>query len=240
MFFDYPLQVSRGLLTALATQTSVYDAERIPANDCILVVSNHRSFLDVPLLMVALNRPVRFACHRYMTQVPVLREIVTTLGAFPLDYPQQRQKSFFRRASHLMQARQAVGIFPEGAPAMVQVGPPNAMHEFHRGFAHLALRAPVQRLAILPVAIAAVEEAILPIAPLQLFRLFDASEPLFDSWMWHPLVVYQRVNLLFGHPIWITDTQRQQYRGRQGGKLAQALTQSCHNTIAELLHHGCA
>ncbi|MGK7872462.1 MAG: lysophospholipid acyltransferase family protein [Xenococcaceae cyanobacterium] len=239
MFFDHPLHISRWLLTALETQTSVCYGEQVPSTDNVLVVSNHRSFLDAPLLMAALNRPVRFACHYYMSQVPILREMVTALGAFPLDAPKQRQKNFFQQAISLLRGQQAVGIFPEGAQPMVQVNQPNEIRKFHRGFAHLALRAPVRELAILPVAIASTEEERHSVAPLKLFSLFDPSEPLFDCWGWHQAIIYRRVNLLFGRPIWITDAQRQQYRGRRGGRLAKELTQSCYDEIAGLLHQGC-
>ena len=93
---------------------------------------------------------------------------------------------------------------------MVQVNPPNQLSTFHRGFAHLALRVPVSDLVILPVAIASREEQRYSLAPLKLLSLFDPSEPLFDSWDWHPAIVYRRVDVLFGHPISITEGQRKQ------------------------------
>jgi 1-acyl-sn-glycerol-3-phosphate acyltransferase len=235
MFFDTPLHLSRGLLSAFGTKASIHYSERIPATNNILVVSNHRSFLDAPLLMSAMNRPVRFACHHYMSQVPLLREMVSVMGAFPLDAPHQRQKLFFQQSVDLLQSRQAVGIFPEGAQPMVRVNSPHELSRFHRGFAHLALRAPVQDLVILPVAIVSTEEERHNLAPLKLFSLFDPSEPLFDCWGWHPAIVYRRVHLLFGRPLCIDEAQRQQYRGRQGGSLAKELTQSCYNQIAGLM-----
>ena len=122
---------------------------------------------------------------------------------------------------------------------MVQVKSPNQLSPFHRGFAHLAFRVPVEELAILPVAIASTDEERHSVAPLKLFSLFDPSEPLFDCWGWHPAIVYRRVNILFGRPIWITETERQQYRGRRGSLMAKKLTQSCSGQIAELLHRGC-
>ena len=154
MFFDTPLLLSRTLLSAFGTKVSIQHSERIPTNKRILVVSNHRSFLDAPLLMSDINRPVRFACHHYMSHVPLLREMVSAMGAFPLDAPRQRQKHFFQQSFDLLRSNQAVGISPEGAQPMVQVNPPNQISPFHRGFAHLALKAPVQDLVILPVAIA--------------------------------------------------------------------------------------
>jgi len=232
---ESPLHLSRGLLGAVGTKVSVQHADRIPSNSRILVVSNHRSLLDAPLLMTAMNRPVRFACHYYMSRVPVLREMVTTMGAFPLDKPSQRQKRFFQHSVKILQSRQIVGIFPEGARPMVQVKPANQVSPFHRGFAHLALRAPVHDLAILPVAIASAEEKMHNLAPLKLFSLFDPSEPLFQRQGWHSAIVYRRVHLIFGNPILINEVQRRHYRGRRGGEMAKEIAQSCWEHIFALL-----
>lgn len=239
MFFDTPLHLSQVLLNTFGTKISIHFSERIPATKRILVISNHRSFLDAPLVMTAMNRSVRFACHHYMSQVPLLREMISAMGAFPLDAPHHRQKRFFQQSSNLLQSCQGVGIFPEGAQPMVQVNPPNQLSTFHRGFAHLALRVPVSDLVILPVAIASIEEERHSVAPLKLFRLFDPSEPLFDCWGWHPAIVYRQVHLLFGEPLWIDEKQRQHYRGRKGKSLAKELTQSCFEQISGLLHQGC-
>ncbi|ELS04392.1 1-acyl-sn-glycerol-3-phosphate acyltransferase [Xenococcus sp. PCC 7305] len=239
MLFDTPLHISHTVLNTLGVKTSIHYASRIPSNKRILLVSNHRSFLDAPLLMSAINRPVRFACHHYMSQVPVMRELISVMGAFPLDAPNQRQKKFFRQSADFLQSQQTVGIFPEGAQPMVQVNAPRQISPFHRGFAHLAFRVPVQELAILPVAIASTEEYRHSVAPLKLFSLFDPSEPLFDCGGWHPAIVYRSVNILFGHPIWITEAQRQDYQGRRGTLRAKELTQSCAHQITKLLHQGC-
>ncbi|MEM8673427.1 MAG: lysophospholipid acyltransferase family protein [Cyanobacteria bacterium P01_G01_bin.67] len=239
MFFDPPLHLSNNLLSAFGTKASIHYSDRVPATKRVLVISNHRSFLDAPLLMTAMNRSVRFACHHYMSQVPVLREMISVMGAFPLDAPDKRKNQFFQQSANFLQSYQAVGIFPEGAQPMVQVKSPNQLSPFHRGFAHLAFRVPVEELAILPVAIVSTEEERHSVAPLKLFSLFDPSEPLFDCWGWHPAIVYRHVNILFGHPIWITEVERQQYRGRRGGLIAKKLTQSCSNQIAELLDRGC-
>lgn len=235
MTFDTPLHLSRSLLGAVGTNVSLHNTERIPVNSRILVVSNHRSLLDAPLLMAAMNRPVRFVCHYYMSRVPLLREMVSAMGAFPLEAPRQRQTQFFQQSAELLQSRQVVGVFPEGAQPMVQVNAANQLSPFHRGFAHLALRAPVDDLAILPIAIASTEEKQGKLAPLKLFRLFDPSEPLFHCGGWHSAILYRRVELLFGHPVVIDDALRKQYRGRHGAPLARDITQACWEQIAGLL-----
>ncbi|MCW6051550.1 lysophospholipid acyltransferase family protein [Microcoleus sp. A2-C5] len=240
MSSDRTLLISRCFLAGVGTQMFVHHQQRIPQESPVLVVSNHRSFLDPVLLTAALGRSIRFACHHYMGQVPVIREVVTTFGAFPLEAPEQRQQHFFSQATALLQSGEMVGVFPEGAEPMVNFTQPNTMGKFQRGFAHLALRAPVRDLAVLPVAIASMEEeSVRSGLPLKLLSLFDPSEPLFDRPGWHPVIVYQRVNVLIGRPYWITVDRQQQYRGKQAKVVVAELTEHCQGEIAQLLDRGC-
>jgi 1-acyl-sn-glycerol-3-phosphate acyltransferase len=239
MASDSPLQISRLLLLTLGMQMYLHNRDRVPQDSALLVVSNHRSFLDAPLLMAAIDRPIRFACHHYMGQVPVMREVVTKLGCFPLEAPEQRQQSFFHQATQLLKTQQAVGVFPEGTDPMVNSPDRGQMGGFQRGFAHLALRAPVQNLAILPVAIAVQSETKTSAVPLKVLSFFDPSEPLFNQDGWHPLVMYQRVNVLIGRPYWIRPSQRQHYQGKRARTIVNDLTSYCHDEIKDLLHQGC-
>lgn len=234
------VQTSRALLGAFGTRLFLHYQNRIPTNSAVLIVSNHRSFLDPILLTAALGSPIRFACHHYMGQVPLLKEIVTTLGAFPLEESSNHPKHFFQQATQLLQQGEQVGIFPEGAEPMVKLTPPNTVGAFQRGFAHLALRANVQNLAVLPVAMAAFEEeSISSMIPLRLLSWFDPSEPLFDQSGWHPLVIYRRVNVLIGQPYWITPQRQQDYQGKQAKQTVLDLTHYCQTEISELLRQGC-
>ncbi|MEH2436571.1 MAG: 1-acyl-sn-glycerol-3-phosphate acyltransferase [Nostoc sp.] len=235
-----PLEISRALVAALSTQMFRYYEDRIPQDASVLVVSNHRSFMDALILMAALSSPIRFACHHYMGQVPVMREIVTgQLGCFPLEETQNRQQSFFSQSQVLLQSKQMVGVFPEGTEPMVKFTVPNMVGEFQRGFAHLALRADVQDLAILPIAIASLEEVNTSGFPLRLLSLFDPSEPLFNQSGWHPLVLYRRVAVLIGRPYWITPQHHQKYHGKQARTVVAELTEHCHGEISTLLRQGC-
>ncbi|MEA5506842.1 lysophospholipid acyltransferase family protein [Halotia wernerae UHCC 0503] len=240
MSLSSPLDFSRQFLAALSTQMFRYYEDRIPQDASLLVVSNHRSFMDALVLMTALSSPVRFACHHYMGQVPIMREIVTEqLGCFPLEENQNRQQNFFMQSQRLLQSKQMVGVFPEGAEPMVKFTQPNQLSEFQRGFAHLALKAAVQNLAILPIAIASLEEVNTNGFPLRLLSLFDPSEPLFNQSGWHPLVIYRRVVVLIGRPYWITPQHQKKYHGKQAKIVVAELTEHCHTEIANLLHQGC-
>ncbi|QMS91156.1 1-acyl-sn-glycerol-3-phosphate acyltransferase [Nostoc edaphicum CCNP1411] len=235
-----PLEISRALVAAFSTQMFRYYEDRIPQDASVLVVSNHRSFMDALILMAALSNPIRFACHHYMGQVPVMREIVTgQLGCFPLEKTQNRQQSFFSQSQLLLQSKQMVGVFPEGTEPMVKFTQPNQVGEFQRGFAHLALRGNVQDLAILPIAIASLEEVNTNGFPLRLLSVFDPSEPLFNQSGWHPLVIYRRVAVLIGRPYWITPQHHKKYHGKQARTVVAELTEHCHDEISNLLRQGC-
>ncbi|HEY9817723.1 MAG TPA: lysophospholipid acyltransferase family protein [Candidatus Obscuribacterales bacterium] len=233
-----PLALSQQLLSTLGTRVTYHHRAALPSGAGLMVVSNHRSILDVPLVMMASRRPVRFACHHYMSRVPVLNEIVTGFGCLPLGAADDHQRSFFQQAVHLLKAQQAIGIFPEGAQPMVELTPPDETRTFHRGFAHLALRAPVENLAILPIAIASQQELTHSVFPLQLLSWFDPSEPLFNQAGWHPLVIYQQVDVVVGQPIWITPQHRQAYQGRQARSMVTELTSQCQAEIDRMLRHG--
>jgi 1-acyl-sn-glycerol-3-phosphate acyltransferase len=220
----------------MGTRMFVYHEDRIPDHSAVVVVSNHRGFMDAPLLMAALGHPVRIACHHYMGQVPMLREFITQMGCFPLQEPEYRQQAFFEQATGLLKQHQWVGVFPEGAQPMVHLTQPDTLGRFHRGFAHLALRAPVRDLAVLPVAIASLEETTSSAVPLRWLRLFDPSEPLFAQPGWHPMVIHRRVAVLVGHPYWITAKHREQYQGKQAKTAVSELVTTCQDEISKLLY----
>lgn len=234
-----PLDMSNWLLALSQVKMTVHGRDRLPPHQSLLVVSNHRSIMDAPLLMSAVGRPVRFACHHYMSQVPGLRTVINALGCLPLDAPGKGQTAFFRRATKALGAGEAVGIFPEGAAPMVNKTTADNLNDFHRGFAHLALRAPVEELAIVPVAIAARRETTNSVVPLRWLSIFDSAEPLFQQPGWHPAVFYQEVNLLIGHPVRVDGRLRSRYRAKGHSTLAAELAECCQDEIAQLLKQGC-
>ena len=239
MPFNSPRWVARSLLTTLNVRTSIFYEHRIPRDVPVIVISNHRSFLDAALLINAVPYSLRIACHHYMGQTPGLKEFVNSLGCFPLAKPQEKQQHFFATAASLLGYRQWVGLFPEGTQPMVEATQGSKTGKFQRGFAHLAYRMPFDNLAVLPVAIASVSETTYPTIPIRWLTAFDASEPLFHRDGLHPMVMYHRVNLLFGRPYQIDFQKKRQYQGKQARKLVTGLTNYCQTQIAELLKEGC-
>ncbi|MFS8809889.1 1-acyl-sn-glycerol-3-phosphate acyltransferase [Synechococcus sp. R65.1] len=195
------------LLGLFQTEVWVEGKERVPQGP-LLVVSNHRSFLDAPVLIAGLDRSIRFACHYYLSQVPLLREVALALGCIPLQQGSGSQLAFFRQAQATLAAGGEVGIFPEGAEQMTRKTLPQEVGRFQPGFAHLALAAGVDPLPILPVAVWAQEEWRAIDIPMAFFRWFDPTEPSFQQPGGHPVVIYRQVVVRVGSPLWVRGARR--------------------------------
>jgi 1-acyl-sn-glycerol-3-phosphate acyltransferase len=248
--FSPDRSVAEDFWKLLGLNAKVQNPERVPASTPLLIVSNHRSFLDPLLLVSCLGIPINFVCHRYMGNVPILREVLQTFGAFPFtdantspggdppgDKLRQRewQQNMLLDARRLLKQGNAVGIFPEGAAPMLNTVAPKHLSSFYRGFAHLALQADVPNLQILPVGIAATTETRLPLVPLSLLHYIDPSEPLFKQDGWHPAVFYQDVEIRVGHPFAI-DVYQDRYYGKQAGVVARDLTQFLADEVTHLVN----
>jgi 1-acyl-sn-glycerol-3-phosphate acyltransferase len=173
-----------------------------------------------------------------MGQVPGLREVINAMGFMPLDKPDSGQTAFFRRALQALADNEAIGIFPEGAAPMVSKTDPCSLERFHKGFAYLAMRAPVEEIAVVPVAIHSHRETNNSVIPLSLLSLFDPTEPLFKQSGWHPAVVYESVELLIGHPVRVNTRLRSHYEFKGTSTLVTDLTSCCQDEIAALLRQG--
>ena len=60
-------------------------SENIPQNSPCFVCCNHLSNWDPVFLAVAMKRPVHFMAKKELFSIPVIRNLLTTLGAFPVD-----------------------------------------------------------------------------------------------------------------------------------------------------------
>jgi 1-acyl-sn-glycerol-3-phosphate acyltransferase len=236
-FLPLPAIDSRSLANLLLqicqTQVWLKGQDHIPPGPAV-IVSNHRSFLDAPLLIAALGQPIHFACHYYMTQVPLLREITMGLGCIPLQQQSSSQITFFRQVEQCLQQRESIGIFPEGANRITRSSSPQDIGPFHPGFAQVVFRSKVDPLPIVLVAIQVQQEWTAPDIPLDVFRFFDPTEPMFQGQGGHPVVLYQQVQLTVAPPIWITELERQQSR-RDRALHLQTLANQAQAVLHQLL-----
>ncbi|MGF1567762.1 MAG: lysophospholipid acyltransferase family protein [Nodosilinea sp.] len=91
----------------------VYGRERVPMSGKLIVVANHASDFDPPLLSAAVGRPVSYMAKEELFQVPVLRQAITLYGAYPVKRG-SADRSAIREALKQLEQGWAVGIFLQG------------------------------------------------------------------------------------------------------------------------------
>lgn len=119
--------------------------ENVPATGAVIIAGNHPSYLDPALVWLPITRTMRFMAWDALFKVPLLGQLIRTLGAFPVDIRKGKGESAFREALQVLNEGNALGIFPEGQRS--EDGP---MGELRTGVARLAIETGA---AIVPVTI---------------------------------------------------------------------------------------
>lgn len=94
-------------------QGRIYNVERVPRSGPLVVVSNHASYFDPPLLSTSLERPVAFMAKEELFKVPVLGPLIRLYGAYPVNR-QAADRSAIKAAIKSSHDGWAVGIFLQG------------------------------------------------------------------------------------------------------------------------------
>ena len=85
----------------------------LPKTGGVVVVSNHGSHLDPPILGHALGRPVAFMAKSELFEIPILSFIISACGAYPVKRGAGDREAL-RTASNRLIAGWATGVFLDG------------------------------------------------------------------------------------------------------------------------------
>ena len=85
----------------------------LPKTGGVVVVSNHGSHLDPPILGHALGRPVAFMAKSELFRVPILASIISACGAYPVKRGAGDREAL-RTASNRLNEGWATGVFLDG------------------------------------------------------------------------------------------------------------------------------
>ncbi len=91
----------------------ILDAHNIPADGALLVISNHLSNADPPLLSIAFPRPLFFMGKSELFRNPLLGDLLRRVGGFPVERG-TADRPALRQALTILEHGHAICIFPEG------------------------------------------------------------------------------------------------------------------------------
>ena len=86
---------------------------RVPMHGPLVVVANHGSHLDPPLLGHGLGRPVAFMAKAELFRIPLLGRLIRACGAYPVNRGASDREAI-RTATAKLQEGWAIGVFLDG------------------------------------------------------------------------------------------------------------------------------
>ena len=92
---------------------STHGLEHVPMEGPLVVVANHGSQLDPPLLGHALGRPVAFMAKAELFAIPLLGKVIRACGAYPVRRGASDREAI-RTATARLDEGWATGVFLDG------------------------------------------------------------------------------------------------------------------------------
>ena len=105
----------------------IYGKENIPKDGKpFIVMPNHLSNNDPPLISLALNMPVAYMAKKELVEIPFLKWAITMLGAFLVDR-ENVSKTTIKGAKEILSKGWCLGMFLEGTRSKIPgvLGKPN-------------------------------------------------------------------------------------------------------------------
>jgi 1-acyl-sn-glycerol-3-phosphate acyltransferase len=147
LFYFAANATMKALLIAL-TRWRVDGKENVPRSGPLIIVSNHLSLIDPPLLGASIPRRICFMAKQELFESLFARTVVVSYGAFPVRRGQLDRQAV-RSALKALQNGWVLGMFPEGKRS-----PDTQLQPAQAGASLIASRSGVP---ILPVGISGTE-----------------------------------------------------------------------------------
>jgi len=94
-------------------RVKVKGRDNLPDKGGAIVMSNHISTYDPPLLAAVFKRPLRFMAKKELFESPIMRFILYLADAFPVDR-NKRDIRAVKKALTVLKKGEVLGLFPEG------------------------------------------------------------------------------------------------------------------------------
>lgn len=130
---------------------TVEGRQNVPKEGPVIIVANHLSLIDPPLIAYACDRPMAYIAKQELFAIPVISQVIRFYGAISVDR-ESPDHSTFKAARFALEAGWALAMFIEGTRQKKAgiLGTP------HRGPAFVAH---MQSVPLLPVGIVGTDRA---------------------------------------------------------------------------------
>ncbi|MCB0325221.1 MAG: MFS transporter, partial [Bdellovibrionales bacterium] len=204
------------LLVHVLYRLKVVGAHRVPKEGGALLVANHLSFIDAPLLLASLRRPVRFLMYKPIYEARLIHPFAKLAGAIPVEGGSRRNdvQHALASATEAIARGELVCIFAEGAISRI-----GRLLKFKKGLERI------------------MEESDAPIIPVHLDRVWGSifsfrGGKFFFKW---PEMIPYPVTVSFGEPL---PSSTPSYRVRQSVEELSADAYALRRDVFQVLSSG--
>jgi 1-acyl-sn-glycerol-3-phosphate acyltransferase len=130
---------AKTLLLVSGARVEVIGRERLDPTQNYIFASNHRSYMDTPVVLASLPGEFRFMAKSGLFKIPLLGGHLRRAGHIPvpLGNPREAVRSMTEASRVIRENRISVLVFPEGGRTMGEMG------EFREGAAFIAIKSGV-------------------------------------------------------------------------------------------------
>ncbi len=143
----------RALLRVSGVRVSVQGLEKIDPGQIYVLVANHRSYMDIPVILAAISVEFRFYAKKGLFLIPFMGTHLNRAGHLPVTRGDARAsvKSMSLGARLMQDRKVSILLFPEGGRSR------GGMRAFKEGAAYIAIKA---RAPVLPLGIEGTREVL--------------------------------------------------------------------------------
>jgi 1-acyl-sn-glycerol-3-phosphate acyltransferase len=129
----------------------IYGLENVPTEGPVVVVSNHATYYDPPIVSSSVRRPVAHMAKKELFDIPIFNQAIKLYGAYPVNRGAV-DRAAIRLAMEYLDNGWAVGLFLDGTRS-----PDGRIYDPKRGAALIAAKA---KAPLLPLCLWGVEKII--------------------------------------------------------------------------------
>ena len=153
---------ARIILLAAGVELKIEGAENLSKEESYILVANHQSLMDIPVLAYGLPVPVRIIAKKELFKIPVFGWGMKSVGMLEIDRSNQKQSfATLKKAEHVLRSHHlSILAFPEGTRS-----DDGKIHHFKKGPFILAINT---GLSIVPISVSGTRK-IIPKGKIQIY-----------------------------------------------------------------------
>ena len=113
--YAYASRMARRIVRLTGSRITINGAENIPKSGATLFVANHQSYMDIPVMMSVVDRPIGFVAKEELGKIPFFAQWIVYMKCVLITRGDTRKAlAAILQAAKLLQQGHSLVLYPEG------------------------------------------------------------------------------------------------------------------------------